>query len=274
MKPYEFTADPHQNAVRAFHGLQAAIQTAMPGIIQSFNAVAMTCVVQPSIKAIAFAQDGTSTDVALPLLVDCPVFFPAGGGCTLTFPIKPGDECLVVFSSRCMDAWWYSGGIQVQAEMRMHDLSDGFVFAGVRSQPRALSAVSTSTTQLRSDDGAAYVSINPTSHEIDAITSGNIVANATGSISATAGTNVNITATGNVTVIAANATVTASVSAIIAAPSIVLKNLGTSLKKLCTDTFLTLYNSHTHNDPQGGASSAPNQQATVGIHTTNTVQAE
>lgn len=274
MKPYELIADPHQNSVRAFHGLQAGIQTAIPGIIQSFNATAMTCVVQPSIKAIVFAQDGTSTDVALPLLVDCPVFFPAGGGCTLTFPIKAGDECLVVFSSRCIDAWWYSGGIQVQAEMRMHDLSDGFVFAGVRSQPRVLSSVSTSTTQLRSDDGAAYVSIHPTSHEIDAITSGNIVATATGNISATASGNVNITATGNVTVIATNATVTASASAIITAPSIVLKSLGTSLKKLCTDLFITLYNSHTHPDPVSGNTGVPNQQATVGTHTTNIVQAE
>ena len=251
MKPYELISDPHQNSVRQFHGLQAGLQTAIPGIIQSFNATAMTCTVQPSIKAIVFARDGTSTDVALPLLVDCPVFFPSGGGCTLTFPIKVGDECLVIFSSRCIDAWWYSGGIQVQAEMRMHDLSDGFVFAGVRSQPRVLSGISASTTQLRSDDGAAYVSVNPTTHEIDAITSGNIIA--------TAGGNINITATGPVTV---------------KAPSIILQNLGANLKKICTDVFMTLYNGHTHNDPQGGASSTPNQQAIIGTHTTNIVQAE
>lgn len=175
MQPYELIADQHQNDVRAFHGMQAGIWTALPGIIQSFNPTAKTAVIQPAIKAIVFAQDGTSTDVALPLLVDCPVFFPSGGGCTLTFPIAVGDECLVVFSSRCIDAWWFSGGIQVQAEMRMHDLSDGFAFVGVSSLPNVPGSINTSTVQLRSNDGAAYVSVNPTTHEVDITTSGNVL---------------------------------------------------------------------------------------------------
>jgi hypothetical protein len=43
----------------------------------------------------------------------------------------------------------------------MHDLSDGFAFVGVRSQPRVLpGGVKTSAVQLRSDDGAAYVELS------------------------------------------------------------------------------------------------------------------
>jgi hypothetical protein len=64
-----------------------------------------------------------------------------------------------VFSSRCIDAWWQSGGVQEAMEARMNDLSDGFAFVGVRSQVRLLPSVSTSTTQLRSDDGTAYVQV-------------------------------------------------------------------------------------------------------------------
>lgn len=81
-------------------------------------------------------------------------------GVTLTFPVQPGDECLIVFTSRGFDNWWQSGGIQPPMEARMHDLSDGFVFLGFRSQPRKLSNVSTTTCQLRSDDGVTLVELD------------------------------------------------------------------------------------------------------------------
>jgi len=164
--------DPIRWLAVAFNGLQSKLWTALPGIIQSFDAVAMTCVVQPAIQALVRDEAGNLSPVNLPLLLDCPVQFPAGGGCTLTFPVKPNDECLVVFASRCIDSWWQSGGIQAQAELRMHDLSDGFALLGFRSQPRVIGAVSTNSAQLRSDDGIAFVEINPSTHAVNATTTG------------------------------------------------------------------------------------------------------
>ncbi|OXT77173.1 hypothetical protein CF344_01795 [Pseudomonas aeruginosa] len=164
--------DPIRWLAVAFNGLQSKLWTALPGIIQSFDAAAMTCTVQPAIQALVRDESGSLTSVDLPLLLDCPVQFPAGGGCTLTFPVKPNDECLVVFASRCIDSWWQSGGIQAQAELRMHDLSDGFALLGFRSQPRVIGAVSTNSAQLRSDDGIAFVEINPSTHAVNATTTG------------------------------------------------------------------------------------------------------
>lgn len=164
--------DPIRWLAVAFNGLQSKLWTALPGIIQSFDAVAMTCTVQPAVQGLVRDEAGNQSPADLPLLLDCPVQFPAGGGCTLTFPVKPNDECLVVFASRCIDSWWQSGGIQAQAELRMHDLSDGFALLGFRSQPRVIGAVSTSAAQLRSDDGVAFVEINPTTHEVNATTTG------------------------------------------------------------------------------------------------------
>lgn len=154
-------SDPIEWVSIALGGLQSKLWTALPGVIQSFDAVAMTCTVQPAIQALVRDESGSLTSVDLPLLLDCPVQFPAGGGCTLTFPVAAGDECLVVFSSRCIDAWWQSGGIQAQAELRMHDLSDGFALLGFRSQPRVITAISASAAQLRSDDGATFVEVAP-----------------------------------------------------------------------------------------------------------------
>lgn len=98
----------------------------------------------------------------LPILPDVPVVFPGGGGFALTFPVAAGDECLVVFASRCIDAWWQSGGVGEPMEPRMHDLSDGFALVGVRSQARRLSpAVDSGNVQLRSDDGKTFVEMTP-----------------------------------------------------------------------------------------------------------------
>lgn len=155
----ELMGDPEEALRAALSGFQTGLWTAVPGIIQSFNTTAHTVEVQPAIKAKLRKPDGSLVSTALPLLVDVPVMWPSGGGFTLTFPIATGDECLVVFSSRCIDAWWQSGGVQEAMEARMNDLSDGFAFVGVRSQVRLLPSVSTAATQLRSDDGATYVQV-------------------------------------------------------------------------------------------------------------------
>lgn len=154
-------SDNEESLRMSFEGLRSKIWTALPGIVQSFDAVAQTAVVQPTIRAVVRNPDGSTQSVALPLLLDCPVFFPAGGGCTLTFPVKEGDECLMVFASRCIDAWWQSGGVQEQAEFRMHDLSDGFCYVGFSSKPAVISNISTTAAQLRSDNGAGYVEVDP-----------------------------------------------------------------------------------------------------------------
>ena len=137
MNRLESLNDPEASLRAGMRGALAETWTAMPAVIVDFDPVAMTCSAQPAIRARVTAPSGGQQHMPLPLLLDCPVYFPSGGNCTLTFPVKPGDECLVVFASRCIDAWWQSGGVRDQAEMRMHDLSDGFVFVGVRSQPRA-----------------------------------------------------------------------------------------------------------------------------------------
>lgn len=163
---------PIDSMLAAFAGFQSKLWTALPGIVQSFDPSNMTCEVQPSIQAQVQAPDGNFTWVNLPLLQLVPVVFPSGGGCSITYPIQAGDECLVIFSSRCIDAWWQSGGIGNQVELRMHDLSDGFAIVGPRSVPKVPGGISTSALEIRSDDGTTKISLNPTTSaiEVDALT--------------------------------------------------------------------------------------------------------
>ena len=163
--------DPGMMMRAALRGQQVGIWTALPGIVTRYTPGKMTCEVQPAIKAVVRDSAGVESWVSLPLLLDCPVVFPGAGGFSLTFPIAPGDEVLVVFSSRCIDSWWQSGGVQVQADLRLHDLSDGFAIPGIRSTPRALASPSTTDVQLRNDAGTALFSIDPSAN-LRAVTPG------------------------------------------------------------------------------------------------------
>lgn len=216
--------DPEEAMRILMESVAAGLWTCLPGIIQSFDTQKDTCTVQPAIQALLKKQDGSVTYVDLPILLDCPVIQIGGGGASLTFPLVKGDECLVVFADRCIDAWWDTGLVSQQAEVRMHDLSDGFVIPGIRSRPRFMS-VSATTAQLRTDDGNAYLEVNPTTYEIKAQTTGKLTGNATGDIAVTssggkvtanAATEADVTApviklTGNVTV-TGNLTLTGGLS--------------------------------------------------------------
>lgn len=142
------------------------LRVSMPGIIQSFDPIAATCTVQPAISGQTADEVGNFKSQPLPLLLDVPVIFPRGGGCTLTFPVKEGDECLVIFSDRCIDFWWQNGGVQEPVDPRQHDLSDAFALVGPMSQAQKISAINTSAVELRSDDADTKISLNPSTGKI------------------------------------------------------------------------------------------------------------
>ena len=142
-------------------GSQKGIWTALPGSVVSFDADTVTASVQPGVSGVVTGQDGSPSTVNLPVLTDVPVVFPRGGGCTLTFPVAAGDECLIVFACRSIDAWSQSGGVQPPANARKHDLSDAFAIIGPMSQANKISGMSPSTTQLRSNDGSTFVELDP-----------------------------------------------------------------------------------------------------------------
>lgn len=152
--------------------ISSALRVALPGIIQSFDPETVTCVVQPAINGTQTDDSGNEQSAPLSLLTDVPVIFPRGGGVTLTFPVKVGDECLVIFSDRCIDFWWQSGGIQDPVDTRQHDLSDAFAIVGPQSQAKKISGISTNSAQMRSDDGSTYFELNPTAQTINIVAPG------------------------------------------------------------------------------------------------------
>lgn len=162
MRREEYLQDPDETQIIEQQSIQSRIWTAIPGIVQEVDYTRFTLSVQPSIKGRIEDQDGNAEDVELPLLVDVPLLLPNAGGWHLTFPIVPGDEVLVVFACRCIDAWWQSGGVQKAMERRMHDLSDGFAILAPYSQllaPDCIGGFSNNSVILRDDKKLNYIEI-------------------------------------------------------------------------------------------------------------------
>jgi len=206
----ELLDDEEESLRLAFEGLQSRLWTAMPAIVQTVNLATMTLTAQPSIQGVITKKDGSTEYVDLPILVDVPIVYMGGGGFITTYPIEEGDEALIIFGARCIDAWWQSGGIGQPMESRMHDLSDGFAIVGPRSQARLISAISNNSVQMRNDAGTIFcevsdsvarlvngdTTITATSVSADIVTTTASVTATTANVTAT---NINLVGTVNIT---------------------------------------------------------------------------
>lgn len=108
----------------------------LPCIVQSYDREKRTVEVQPAIRERYVGEDGKIQYVNYPILVNVPVCFPSAGGYHISFPIKRGDECIVIFSDVAYDNFWLHGNVQNPVEQRRHDLSDGLAFFGFVDQDK------------------------------------------------------------------------------------------------------------------------------------------
>lgn len=137
------------------HQRLLGVHTAIPGNIVSFDEEKMTAVVQPGISKIT--KDGKQITVAP--CVDVPVLFPGSGSFFMTFPVSAGDGCLLIFSERCIDAWWSEGGVQAPQSFRSYDMSDAVAILGLMNQKTKIDGVSQKNLEIRDRDGKYKICI-------------------------------------------------------------------------------------------------------------------
>lgn len=106
------------------------------GQIVSYNGTKHTAEVQVLFTRVL--ANGQSVTVK-PLL-DVPVMTLQGGGASIQLPISAGDQCILLFSDRNIDAWFQNGAQAVPFDGRKHDLSDGIAIVGINAQTGALTA--------------------------------------------------------------------------------------------------------------------------------------
>lgn len=121
-----------------------------PGVAGVRPPTATVQIAQQQVTSVAL--DGSKTFSDYPPLSLVPVIFLGGGGFSVTWPIAAGDECLLIFHDRAFDNWFTNGAGLPPPVGNLHDISDAFCIVGLRSGPRALGGVSTTSMQMRSDD--------------------------------------------------------------------------------------------------------------------------
>lgn len=127
--------------------VRSSVNCCLPGIVEQYYPETQTATVRAAVRKRVRTPAGV-INAELPLMTDVPVMMLGGGDHYLTFPVSRGDECLLLFSDVCIDAWYQSGGVQNQPVARLHDLSDGFAIVGFRSRQRAISGVNTGVPEI------------------------------------------------------------------------------------------------------------------------------
>lgn len=158
MDQREKIVDPRERLQIAIEGLILGIMTAMPVQCISWDGESSVNV-QPILQSRVEQQDGTYLWINQAVLINCPILFFGGAGCSITAPPQEGDTGLAIFSNRSIDEWRLAGGIQKRADLRSHHISDGFVLFGPRSIPDALASINPNAMEMRSNDGSTVVSV-------------------------------------------------------------------------------------------------------------------
>lgn len=161
------------------------VNTCYPAKVVSFDAVTQTVSCKLSIETYFTDRRLSYTKMNAPLLIDVPVHTLQGGGWSITFPIKEGDDCLVLFAQRGYDHWLYSGaqetglidGQPTADHLRAFSIRDAICLVGIKPIPSAIQNYSSEDVELRNTDRSQRVVLKANG-DIEMITGTNINVNA------------------------------------------------------------------------------------------------
>lgn len=145
------------------------------GIIQNFYADDLTAdVLIANKKTINLNSDGTQ-NVRNYALIRAKVCY-----CTpyITYPLKAGDECILLFSDREIESWFVNGNVNAEIYPRLHDLTDAVAIVGLRSLPNMIQILSNTLhlfyggSDIQIQDSS--ITENTTTYNLNATTATNI----------------------------------------------------------------------------------------------------
>lgn len=150
--------------------IEQSINTHYPAKIVSFDVTTQLAVVKIQREQYYADFNELYQEYEIPNLIDVPVHFPQCGGYSLTFPIKAGDDCLVLFSQRGHSHWLYenkdkigkfSTGIPKAEYFRAYNVNDALCIVGFNPVPKAIPNFSATDVELRNVDRMQRITLKP-----------------------------------------------------------------------------------------------------------------
>lgn len=145
----------HAAIVGVFRDMLQDVYTALPGAIESYDAVKGRAKVKPQIQEV---QDSTGKYKPLPVVPGVPVIFPGGAAASLTMPLAKGDTGLLIFTKHALEVWLSRGGDVAPGDPRLFDLTDAVFLPGLR--PFSQGSPAEGATALTLKNGDAKVKLD------------------------------------------------------------------------------------------------------------------
>lgn len=139
------------------------MHTAMPGTIVAFDPKKMTATVLPAMK---FKKPDGST-INYPQITGVPVVFPqsAGQQCTIAYPVRAGDGCLIIIAEQSIDYWMY--GQETSTDLAF-DLTNAVCIPGLFSRANAAMQAACESNAVIIDARNARLTVRNGQVQIDA----------------------------------------------------------------------------------------------------------
>ncbi len=239
MKGMDRVGSPYGLNRESFHIMQEIlkIQTNLPVQVKSVSGGGLAPVGYVDAQILVDQIDGFGKSIDHAIIVNLPYFRLQGGANAVVIDPEVGDIGLACFSSRDISVFKNARKKSPPGSWRNHDLSDAFYFGGF------LNAAPSQYIQFSSSGIKIY---SPTKIDVEAPI-------------------VNVNAT--------SASIAASGSASVSAPSVSLGSSGGSLRSLVDSRLIALFNGHTHPGDSGGTTGVPNQTMAEGAQTTTVTKA-
>lgn len=139
------------------------------GTIQAFNSTNQTVQVTINYTKTFFqfqaeTQTYESVNVNYPIIAECPLIVHGGGLAHITFPVAPGDQCILFFNDRDIDNWFNGSLTSPNKTPRLHSFTDCVALVG----PNNLNTIIANYDATRAliTNGTVKNGINPVTNKL------------------------------------------------------------------------------------------------------------
>ncbi|MCK5126790.1 MAG: hypothetical protein KAR42_11090 [candidate division Zixibacteria bacterium] len=138
---------------KAFYEQMKGVGTSIPGHVVAFDKDKQLAQLQIGINRTRINGDVYDPEV----LIECKPQFAGGNAFIIEHQIDVGDECIIMFSQRCIDGWMNTGGIANNPILRFHDVNDAYFIPGLRSQPNVVIGFDNNGVKIRNKAGDQFI---------------------------------------------------------------------------------------------------------------------